>query len=230
MPLSGISKYGAGHAPAVPTRSNDRRVKAENKSSDATMNRFIVAEPSRCIGCNTCMAACTEVHKAEGLQAYPRLIVTRTQTTTAPVVCRHCEDAPCARVCPVNAITFGTNSVDLNEQTCIGCKMCALACPFGAITPHGTTIAGVAGVRINTPTNSAALDPLLAWDIGVRSVAVKCDLCAFVPSGPACVRVCPTDALFILDGAALVHANDAKRRNAAAVPGFDLPTAAGGKR
>lgn len=187
------------------------------------MNRFVVAEPSRCIGCNTCMAACTQVHKAEGSQSFPRLTVTRTQTATAPVVCRHCEDAPCARVCPVNAITHGPDSIDLDEKTCIGCKMCALACPFGAITPHGTSIAGV---RINTPTNSAALDPLLAWEAGVRSVAVKCDLCAFRPEGPECVRVCPTSALFVFDHHALDRANEAKRHAAASAPRFDLPPVA----
>jgi hydrogenase-4 component A len=186
------------------------------------MNRFVLAEPGRCIGCNTCMAACTQVHKAEGLQSFPRLTVTRTQHVTAPVTCRQCEDAPCARVCPVNAITFGTDSIILDENTCVGCKMCALACPFGAITPYGTSIAGVAGIRINTPTNSAALDPLLAWEIGVRSVAVKCDLCAFRPEGPECVRVCPTKALLIIDGPAIERAGDAKRGSAAAQQRFGL--------
>ncbi|MDR3535420.1 MAG: 4Fe-4S dicluster domain-containing protein [Acetobacteraceae bacterium] len=190
------------------------------------MNRFVIADPRRCIGCNTCMAACTQVHKAAGLQSHPRLTVMRTEDVTAPVVCRHCEDAPCARVCPVDAITHGPDSIVLDEKTCIGCKMCALACPFGAITPQGTGIAGVAGVRINTPTFSAALDPLLAWEIGVRSVAVKCDLCAFQEAGPECVRVCPTNALFVLDHSAFEQAAQAKRQSAAGVPGFDLPPAA----
>lgn len=193
------------------------------------MNRFVVAEPSRCTGCNTCMAACTQVHKAQGLQSFPRLTVTRTHNVTAPVVCRHCEDAPCARVCPVNAIVIGSDSVILDEKTCIGCKMCALACPFGAITPQGTSIAGVAGIKINTPTYSGALDPVLAWEIGVRSVAVKCDLCAFRPEGPECVRVCPTDALFIVDGNDLQRANRAKREAAATVRSFDLPANTGRK-
>jgi hydrogenase-4 component A len=186
------------------------------------MNRFIIADPKRCIGCNTCMAACTQVHKAEGLQSAPRLTVMRTQEGTAPVSCRHCEDAPCARVCPVNAITFGPDSIILNEQTCIGCKMCALACPFGAITPQGTSIAGVAGIQIHTPTYSAALDPLLAWDIGVRSVAVKCDLCAFSDAGPACVRVCPTNALFIVDDQVLARTGQARREAAVPMQGFGL--------
>ena len=91
------------------------------------MNRFVIANPRRCIGCNTCMAACSSVHRAVGLQAQPRLTVTRTLEVTAPVLCRHCEDAPCARVCPVDAIKLTGEQVELNEQKCIGCKMCAIA-------------------------------------------------------------------------------------------------------
>jgi hydrogenase-4 component A len=181
------------------------------------MNRFILADPSRCIGCNTCMAACTQVHKAQGLKSLPRLTVMRTQAATAPVACRHCEAAPCAHICPVNAITFGPDSIMLNEQTCIGCKMCVLACPFGAITlhgaitQHGAGIAGVAGIRLPTPASSAAPDPLLAWDNGVRSVALKCDMCNFNANGPECVRVCPTNALFVVDDEGLARTRLARR-------------------
>jgi hydrogenase-4 component A len=33
------------------------------------MNRFVIANPEWCIGCNTCLAACSDVHKTEGLQS-----------------------------------------------------------------------------------------------------------------------------------------------------------------
>lgn len=187
------------------------------------MNRFVIADQQRCIGCNTCMAACTEIHKKQGMQSHPRLTVMRTDDATAPILCHQCEDAPCARVCPVNAITHGGDSILLDEKTCIGCKLCALACPFGAITPSGTGVAGVAGIATATPTHSAALDPLLVWEVGVRSVAVKCDLCALSDQGPACVAVCPTNALFIVDHAAVGRANAAKRALAAASGGPESP-------
>jgi hydrogenase-4 component A len=192
------------------------------------MNRFVIANPGRCIGCNTCMAACSSVHRAVGLQAMPRLTVTRTFGITAPVLCRHCEDAPCARVCPVDAIKLAGDQVELNEQKCIGCKMCAIACPFGAITPSGTPVSGVAGIKVGHPTESAALDPLLAWSIGVKTVAVKCDLCSFQKAGPECVRVCPTDALGVVND--INESSAAKRRASATVNaslttvGFDAPT------
>lgn len=183
------------------------------------MNRFVIAEPRLCIGCNTCMAACSIVHKAEGLQSLARLTVTRTAEGTAPMLCRQCEDSPCAKVCPVGAITHEGDAIVLNEATCIGCKLCAIACPFGSITPHGTSTAGVAGTIANLPSQPATRNPILAWEPGVRSVAVKCDLCSFSEQGPECVRVCPTRALYFVNDKALEQSGDAKRKAAVAALG-----------
>lgn len=189
------------------------------------MNRFVIAEPALCNGCKTCMAACTMVHKPAGLQAHPRLAVTLTDTGTAPVLCRHCDDAPCARVCPVEAITRSGHSIDLNETLCIGCKLCAIACPFGAITPAGTPCEGVAAtspawlspVTATSPSDTPAdsnrtLDPLLAWEPGVKRIAVKCDLCHHLDAGPECVRVCPTRALRMVTDEQLRAAAADRRR------------------
>ncbi|RLM23882.1 electron transporter [Brenneria alni] len=194
------------------------------------MNRFVIAEPKRCIGCNTCMAACTQVHRRQGLQTHPRLTVERDITGTAPVLCRHCEDAPCARVCPVNAITHQDQAVVLNENTCIGCKLCAIACPFGAITPSGSKPLAIPETfrqhiplsRLSdVPVSMSSINPFLSWNAGVRSVAVKCDLCAFQDQGPECVRVCPTKALLIIDDRQLERAAAVKRLHAMTWPAGD---------
>ena len=147
------------------------------------------------------------------------------------MLCRQCDDAPCARVCPVNAITQTGEEVALNETLCIGCKLCAIACPFGAITPSGTPVTGVVSTScsyvspnmLQTSTAGSAetdsvatLHPILASTIGVRSVAIKCDLCDFRAEGPECVRVCPTKALFVVDAQAL-HDSGADKREQAAV-------------
>lgn len=119
----------------------------------------------------------------------------------------------CALVCPVKAITHTATSIQINETLCIGCKMCALACPFGNILPGGTPVPGLelnlgSYAYINTP-----LDPdpmylreisyqeqlsLLGRNIGQKTVAVKCDLCYFREQGPACVEACPHKALFLV--------------------------------
>lgn len=194
------------------------------------MNRFVIAEPKLCIGCYTCEAACVDVHQEVGLQAHPRLVVTQTAQGTMPVQCRHCEDAPCAKVCPVGAITEADGMIQLNESTCIGCKMCALACPFGAIEPHGSSplsqqmpyepYVASAGAIIGEPLApsaiSAPLSSLLDWSAGVRTVAVKCDLCYFREDGPKCIQVCPTKALRIVDSESLSASISAKRRQTVA--------------
>ena len=90
------------------------------------MNRFVIGDPKDCIGCNTCMAACSEVHKAFGLQSFPRLQVMRNDDVTVPILCRHCDDSPCATVCPVHAITHINDTIQLNESLCIGCKLCGI--------------------------------------------------------------------------------------------------------
>jgi hydrogenase-4 component A len=187
----------------------------------AAMNHFVIADNRKCIGCYACVAACTESHREAGLQAYPRLYVTHTPAGTMPIQCRHCEDAMCALVCPVKAITHEVDSIQINESICIGCKMCALACPFGNILPGGTPVPGqelnVGNYSfVNTPFQP---DPmflrelsyqeqlsLLKWNIGQKTVAVKCDLCYFRPEGPACVIACPHKALILVsDGAEAIQ-------------------------
>lgn len=178
------------------------------------MNRFVIADSRRCVACFACQAACVENHLREGLQAYPRLVVTYTPEGAMPVQCRQCDQPACVAVCPVKAIALRNGAVALNETVCIGCKMCGLACPFGVILPGGTPIPSY-GFHIGhysyvndpyqvQPMHLRELDQLnflslLTWHIGQKKVAVKCDLCFFDPEGPACVRACPHKALSLSD-------------------------------
>lgn len=167
------------------------------------MNRFVVADAQWCTGCNTCLAACSDVHKTQGLQQHPRLSLARSSSHTAPILCRHCEEAPCLQVCPVNAIIHQGDTIQLNESLCIGCKLCGLVCPFGAITASGSRPVNAPaqyqhkaeGKLSDVAESSPTLHPFLRWEVGVQAIAVKCDLCYFLPDGPACVRACPNHAL-----------------------------------
>ncbi len=181
------------------------------------MNTFIAIEPDRCIGCGTCLAACSHGHRVAGLQAEPRLALTFAPQVTAAVTCHQCEGAPCLAVCPDDAIARTDGAVVVNEQACIGCKLCAIVCPFGAIHPAGTSTAGVAGNAFETPSQPRGTSPLLAWSIGVYTCAVKCDLCStYDPEGgPHCVRACPTNALFVRDATTLGDARKDKMKAAA---------------
>ncbi|QUN06706.1 4Fe-4S dicluster domain-containing protein [Shewanella yunxiaonensis] len=186
------------------------------------MNRFVIADPQLCIGCNTCMAACSEAHRQQGLQTEPRLVVMRSTEESAPQMCHQCEDAPCAAVCPVNAIRREDEAIVLNESLCIGCKLCAIACPFGAITLSGSKPLDIPDdvctpLAAAAPRSPCAVSPLLDWRTGVRAVAVKCDLCSFRPEGPACIETCLTGAIVMVSSEALDKAS-ARKRQLAAMP------------
>ncbi|MCD8316040.1 MAG: 4Fe-4S dicluster domain-containing protein [Eggerthellaceae bacterium] len=163
-------------------------------------SRFIDIIPSRCVGCSTCRAVCSAGHAQAGYQSEPRLTVVDSRTVCASMTCHHCEGAPCYKVCPTNSIRRDPDGcIRVDETHCIGCKMCAIACPFGAIHMSGTPRSGVAGIEYLTPIYPPNTDPVLRWDIGVYPVAVKCDLCEYNNYVPRCVEACITDALVLVE-------------------------------
>ncbi len=130
----------------------------------------------RCIECYACEVACKLEHS---LDTGPRLIRVirlervvngRIQRISAPMACAHCSDAPCITACPSKALKRDsrTGSVMVDQDRCIGCKMCLIACPFGA--PQ----------------------------FGAKGKMVKCDLCQrrlAKNEKPACVSACTAEAL-----------------------------------
>ncbi len=130
--------------------------------------KIVIFEPGRCWGCGNCAIRCAEAHNGESrcwvVWAGPIPVSTR---------CLHCSDAACMDVCPVGAITRRGDAVVIDYDSCKGCGLCALACPFGAI----------------------AFDPQ-------KKKPIKCDLCIdIVEKGgtPACVEACPSHALQYID-------------------------------
>lgn len=104
------------------------------------MNRFIIADASKCIGCRTCEVACVVSHQENQDCAsltpetfLPRIHVIKGVNISTATVCRQCEDAPCANVCPNGAISRDKGFVPVMQERCIGCKTCVVACPYGAM-------------------------------------------------------------------------------------------------
>lgn len=101
-----------------------------------------------CIGCGLCEIYCATVHSRfpdDVLKAYKlspdqlvsRTIVERNNTENFSFSCRHCSDAQCMTSCITGAIyrsPAGTVMVD--ENKCVGCRTCVVACPYGSIKYH----------------------------------------------------------------------------------------------
>ena len=175
------------------------------------MNRFVIADPEKCIGCRTCEIACVLAHPVEGYSGLdlppeyfrPRLKLVKTRTTTTPVQCRQCENAPCVNVCPTEALVYGRDIVQFLVEHCIGCQSCVIACPFGAME------------MVDMPVRQQNWGPLHVKS--TVSVAQKCDLCTEVSTGPACITVCPTKALYLVDSAGVRNHIEKKRAKSASI-------------
>ena len=140
------------------------------------VNFGFVIDNRKCIGCHACTIACKSEHDVPiGVN---RTHVKYIEKGQYPDVtrefsvhrCNHCEDSPCTTICPTTALFNRDDGiVDFDDDRCIGCKSCMQACPYDALY----------------------IDPN-------KGTAAKCNYCAHRIEHsyePACVIVCPTEAI-----------------------------------
>lgn len=143
-------------------------------------NQYVMLhDEQRCIGCQACTVACKVLNDIPEGYSRVQVQIRHPQSEENPsphfqfvrVSCQHCADAPCVSVCPTGASFRDENGiVQVDKSRCIGCDYCVAACPF-----H---------VRYLNPRTGHA---------------DKCNFCSDTRLAegqePACVSVCPTDAL-----------------------------------
>lgn len=138
----------------------------------------IYCDIRKCVGCRSCELACATEHSEskdlvhaikESPRPVRRLKAEATNGNIISLHCQHCEDAPCVSACMSGALSKDkeTGATIHDKDKCVGCWMCVMVCPFGAI---------VKGIE--------------------ERIAFKCDLCPD-RDDYACVRACPTRALFV---------------------------------
>lgn len=100
-----------------------------------TQKRLVI-DSARCDGCGICQLACAVLRQGQWNPALGRI-----RMISDPVwggclafTCAHCQDPPCALSCLMNVIYKEKNGgVTLRRmEGCIGCRVCEMACPFGA--------------------------------------------------------------------------------------------------
>ena len=143
----------------------------------------MVADLRRCVGCQTCTAACRHANATPPGVQWRRVLDMEfgeypdVQRAFVPVGCMHCAEPPCMHVCPTTATKQRADGiVTIDYDLCIGCSYCAVACPYQA--RYKTDSAGFAyGVAIE-----AGLDK--GQQPGIDPEAT-----------PACVNSCIAEAL-----------------------------------
>lgn len=157
------------------------------------MARYGMAiDTEHCTGCQTCVVACQMEHALR-----PQVAWTRVDTVEwgrwpdggrlhLPHGCLHCDEPACVEVCPTGASFAGDGGVSLvDHELCIGCGVCAAACPYGARTIN----------RTDRRFFDAAVPAPYEHGGTPLGTAEKCTLCVErreTGCDPACVRSCPT--------------------------------------
>ena len=139
-----------------------------------------VVDQTRCIGCHACSTACKSENQVPiGVhRTYVKYVdvgrFPQARRAFQVTRCNQCSEPPCVFACPTAAMYQRPDGiVDFDKRVCIGCKACIAACPYDA-------------VFINPEDHSAE----------------KCNFCAQrldVGLEPACVVVCPTEAIVVGD-------------------------------
>jgi molybdopterin-containing oxidoreductase family iron-sulfur binding subunit len=215
LKLGGLTAAGVALVGVAEVASTRSAAGSQDGKFDPGKKWGLAIDMSKCqaaTGCRDCMAACHTAHNipdipnpdeeikwiwpedyagtfpGQGSEAYLRQDLKEKQF---PVLCNHCENPACVRVCPTQATYKRTDGIVMMDyHRCIGCRYCMAACPYGARSfnfqnprPY------VKEVNPDYPTRE-------------KGVVEKCTLCVErLAQGlePACLGACKHGALIFGD-------------------------------
>lgn len=215
LKMGGLGLLGLMAAPVIDVLLRSEPARGAGTSSGTAAARWaLVVDMKKCwesggSTCQDCILACHRAHNVPDIpdpqeqvrwiwkepfeHAFPEQRGRAESLAGKPflVLCNHCSDPPCVRVCPTRA-TFKRKDgiVMMDYHRCIGCRYCMAACPYGARSFN---------FRDPRPYLSTA-NP--AYPTRERGVVEKCNFCAErLADGlpPACVEACRYGALVFGD-------------------------------
>ena len=96
------------------------------------MKKRLFVDLEICYRCKECTAKCSYFYHPEN-----KGFLTLLERASQVLVCRNCEEAPCVKACPNEALEKQPDgNLERYSMRCTGCKTCTLACPFGTIYPE----------------------------------------------------------------------------------------------
>lgn len=215
--VSGACLLGLGVLPAVNALADNRSSKVVSSPDAREGQRWaMVVDMKKCWesgaeDCQDCILACRRAHNIPDIgntkeeikwiwtvsydQAFPErkneYLQEDLKNKPFVVLCNHCDNPPCVRVCPTRA-TFkrADGIVMMDYHRCIGCRYCMAACPYGARS-------------FNFKDPRPYIEELnTAYPTREKGVVEKCNFCAerlAEGSPPACVEACKEGALVFGD-------------------------------
>ena len=161
------------------------------------MRYGMVIDLQKCTGCNSCTVACRAEQGTPAGVHFHKVIkyefgkYPNAKMKFLPMPCMHCQDPPCQKVCPTGATFIHPEGLVLiDENKCIGCRACMVACPYESrqfLWEIKTYFLG----SLPTPYEKIKQKGF------EKGTVVKCNFCLHrLEEGrlPACVTTCPSEA------------------------------------
>lgn len=178
-------------------RATNLEVKPKNNSINKSRKWVRIIDLNKCNGCKECTKACQQAHLLDPQQMWIKVYKIRNTPISSeyylPRPCMHCEKPPCVKVCPTGASYQREDGIVLvNQEICIGCRLCMAACPYDARyfnwgEPRHPPEELTYRYRDELPIPQR------------RGVVTKCVACAYrLEEGllPVCVVACPEGAMY----------------------------------